>query len=59
MASRVGMTPWPGTGGKLAAVLRAIPAALSNRYTERTLDRLTERLVGAAGDFAPAGAAPH
>ena len=53
MATRVGTAPWKGTRGKLATVLVSLPAALSNRYTDRIIDRVTERLIGAAPDFAP------
>ncbi len=48
MASRVGELPWRGASGKLTTVLSALPAALSERYTDWTLRRVTSRMSAAA-----------
>lgn len=58
MATRVGEVPWQGASGKLSTVLTALPAALSDRYTDWTLRRVTERMSSAASSLeSPVGAA--
>ena len=51
-ASKTGNPVWPGPRGRLAVVVRALPALVSLRWARRTLRRVEDEFVAAARDLA-------
>ncbi len=48
MTRMVGRPAWPGPPGKVTTVLRALPAAVSGRYSSRIIATVERRMLDAA-----------